>query len=95
MELSQLHVTQVTGPNSSHAKIHHLSSLSLTRHKKENLKKFYKGKEYRPLELCPKKTRGMNCWITKHEEKLKTKKAAVEGAALYNAPGFHQGLRWQ
>ncbi|KAM7326312.1 hypothetical protein ACRRTK_014790 [Alexandromys fortis] len=37
-------------------------------------RKFYKGKKYKPLDLRPKKTRAMRHWLTKHEEKLKTKK---------------------
>lgn len=41
---------------------------------KENLRKFYKGKKYKPLDLRPKKTRAMRRRLTKHEEKLKTKK---------------------
>ncbi|KAM7321848.1 hypothetical protein ACRRTK_018689 [Alexandromys fortis] len=41
---------------------------------KENLRKFYKAKKYKPLDLRPKKTRAMRCRLTKHEEKLKTKK---------------------
>ncbi|KAL6070012.1 hypothetical protein STEG23_001521 [Scotinomys teguina] len=36
--------------------------------------KFYKGKKYKPLDLRPKKTRAMRRWLTKYEEKLKTKK---------------------
>ncbi|CAO2629627.1 60S ribosomal protein L35, partial [Lemmus lemmus] len=41
---------------------------------KENLRKFYKGKKYKPPDLRPKETRAMCRWLTKHEEKLKTKK---------------------
>ena len=32
------------------------------------------GKKYKPLDLRPKKTRAMRRRLTKHEEKLKTKK---------------------
>ncbi|NXU52189.1 RL35 protein, partial [Turnix velox] len=41
---------------------------------KENLRKFYKGKKYKPLDLRPKKTRAMRRRLNKHEENLKTKK---------------------
>uniref|UniRef100_H3BGB4 Large ribosomal subunit protein uL29 n=1 Tax=Latimeria chalumnae TaxID=7897 RepID=H3BGB4_LATCH len=41
---------------------------------KENLRKFYKGKKYKPLDLRPKKTRAMRRRLNKHEESLKTKK---------------------
>ncbi|KAL1775135.1 60S ribosomal protein L35, partial [Sigmodon hispidus] len=40
----------------------------------KNLRKFYKGKKYKPLDLRPKKTRAMRRQLTKREEKLKTKK---------------------
>ncbi|XP_038934112.1 large ribosomal subunit protein uL29-like [Rattus norvegicus] len=41
---------------------------------KENLRKFYKGKKYKPLDLRPKKTRAMRRRLTKLEERLETKK---------------------
>uniref|UniRef100_A0A2R9BA27 Large ribosomal subunit protein uL29 n=1 Tax=Pan paniscus TaxID=9597 RepID=A0A2R9BA27_PANPA len=41
---------------------------------KEKLRKFYKGKKYKPLDLWPKKTRAMCCRFNKHKENLKTKK---------------------
>jgi large subunit ribosomal protein L35e len=41
---------------------------------KENLRKFYKSKKYKPLDLRPKRSRAMRHRLTKHEEKLKTKK---------------------
>ncbi|KAF3822343.1 hypothetical protein GH733_007717 [Mirounga leonina] len=40
---------------------------------KENLRKFYKGKKYKPLDLRPKKTRATRRRLNKHEENLKTK----------------------
>ncbi|KAM7132340.1 large ribosomal subunit protein uL29-like [Molossus nigricans] len=40
---------------------------------KENLRKFYKGKKYKPLDLQPKKTHAMCYQLSKHEENLKTK----------------------
>uniref|UniRef100_A0A673UE09 Large ribosomal subunit protein uL29 n=1 Tax=Suricata suricatta TaxID=37032 RepID=A0A673UE09_SURSU len=39
-----------------------------------NLRKLYKGKKYKPLDLWPKKTRAMRRRLNKHEENLKTKK---------------------
>ena len=41
---------------------------------KENLRKFYKGKKYKPLDLRPKKTRAIRRALTAREKKLKTKK---------------------
>lgn len=41
---------------------------------KENLRKFYKGKKYKPLDLWTKKTRAMHHWLNKHKEKLKAQK---------------------
>ncbi|KAL6035696.1 hypothetical protein STEG23_008651, partial [Scotinomys teguina] len=81
VELSQLRIAKVTGGAASKlSKIrmvrksiaHVLTFINQTQ--KENLRKFYKGKKYKPLDLRPKKTRAMCRWFTKHEEKLKTKK---------------------
>merc|ERR1719495_3050565 len=41
---------------------------------KENLRKFYKSKKYKPLDLRPKKTRAIRKALTPQELKLKTKK---------------------
>ncbi|KAF3831787.1 hypothetical protein GH733_000599 [Mirounga leonina] len=50
---------------------------------KENLRKFYQGKEYKPLDLRPKDTRAMCRRLNKHEENLKTKKQQqVRGQGL-------------
>jgi hypothetical protein len=49
-----------------------LTAISQTQ--KENLRKFDKGKKHKPLDLRPKKTRAMHRWLTKHKEKLQTKK---------------------
>uniref|UniRef100_A0A2K5IGK5 Large ribosomal subunit protein uL29 n=1 Tax=Colobus angolensis palliatus TaxID=336983 RepID=A0A2K5IGK5_COLAP len=59
VELSQLPVTRVTDV------IHQTQ--------KENLRKFYKGKKFKPLDLRPKKTRAMHCRLNKHKN-LQTKK---------------------
>merc|ERR1719436_339252 len=41
---------------------------------KENLRKFYKSKKYKPLDLRPKKTRAIRKALTPHEKNLKTRK---------------------
>ncbi|KAJ8260983.1 hypothetical protein COCON_G00167060 [Conger conger] len=41
---------------------------------KDNLRKLYKGKKYKPLDLRPKKTRAIRRMLNKHEEGLKTKR---------------------
>ena len=81
VELSQLRVAKVTGGATSK-----LSKIRVVRKsiaqvltvisqtQKENLRKFFKGKKCKPLDLQPKKTRAMRHPLTKHKEKLKTKK---------------------
>ncbi|GAB1294407.1 60S ribosomal protein L35 [Apodemus speciosus] len=54
--------------------IHHRVLIVINQTQKENLRKFYKGKKYKPLDLRPKKTRAMCHRLTKREEKLKIKK---------------------
>merc|ERR1719336_1326014 len=39
---------------------------------KENLRKFYKNKKFKPLDLRPKKTRVIRKALTTHEKSLKT-----------------------
>merc|ERR1712212_1205141 len=80
-ELSQLRVAKVTGGAASK-----LSKICVVRKsiarvltvinqtQKENLRKFYKGKKYKPLDLRPKKTRAIRRQLTKHEASLKTRK---------------------
>merc|ERR1719346_482686 len=41
---------------------------------KDNLRKFYRNKKYKPLDLRPKKTRAMRRRLTSHEKSLKTSK---------------------
>ncbi|XP_037055153.1 60S ribosomal protein L35-like [Peromyscus leucopus] len=80
VELSQLRVAKLTGGAASKLKIpvvrksiaRVLTVINQTQ--KENLRKFYKSKKYKPLDLQPKRTRAMRRWLTKHQEKLKTKK---------------------
>ncbi|XP_074088168.1 large ribosomal subunit protein uL29-like [Macrotis lagotis] len=78
VELSQLRVAKVTGGAASKlSKIRKSIAQVLTvinQTQKENLRKFYKGKKYKPLDLWPKKTRAMSRRLNKHEESLKTKK---------------------
>merc|ERR1711941_231022 len=80
-ELSQLRVAKVTGGAASK-----LSKICVVRKsiarvltvinqtQKENLRKFYKGKKYKPLDLRPKKTRAIRRQLTAHEKSLKTAK---------------------
>ncbi|KAB0341979.1 hypothetical protein FD754_018905 [Muntiacus muntjak] len=46
--------------------------------RKENLRKFYKGKKHKALDLRPKKTCAKRRRLNKHEENLKTKKQQRE-----------------
>ncbi|CDQ65064.1 unnamed protein product [Oncorhynchus mykiss] len=81
VELSQLRVAKVTGGAASK-----LSKICVVRKsiarvltvinqtQKENLRKFYKGKKYKPLDLRPRKTRAIRRRLNKHEETLRTKK---------------------
>ena len=41
---------------------------------KENLRKFYSSKKYKPIDLRPKKTRAIRRQLTKHEKSLRTEK---------------------
>ncbi|ELR53341.1 60S ribosomal protein L35, partial [Bos mutus] len=81
VELSQLCVAKVTGGAASKLSKIRVVRKSIARvltvinqTQKENLRKFYKGKKYKPLDLRPKKTRAMCRRLNKHEENLKTKK---------------------
>ncbi|KAG5834963.1 hypothetical protein ANANG_G00267100 [Anguilla anguilla] len=76
-ELSQLRVAKVTGVlpkirivRKSIARV--LTVINQTQ--KENLRKFYKGKKYKPLDLRPKKTRAIRRKLNRHEEGLQTKR---------------------
>merc|ERR1711972_639450 len=80
-ELSQLRVAKVTGGAASK-----LSKICVVRKsiarvltvinqtQKENLRKFYKGKKYKPLDLRPKKTRAIRRALSVHERSLKSAK---------------------
>ncbi|CAM9664032.1 unnamed protein product [Lampetra planeri] len=80
-ELSQLRVAKVTGGAANKLSKIRVVRKSIARvltvinqTQKENLRKFYKGKKYKPLDLRPKKTRAMRRRLSKHEEALRTKK---------------------
>nr|ABW90366.1 putative ribosomal protein L35 [Sipunculus nudus] len=80
-ELSNLRVAKVTGGAASK-----LSKIRVVRKaiarvltvinqtQKENLRKFYKGKKYKPKDLRYKKTRAMRKALTPYELSLKTAK---------------------
>eukprot|EP00088_Acartia_fossae_P040416 TRINITY_DN420_c0_g1_i1.p1 TRINITY_DN420_c0_g1~~TRINITY_DN420_c0_g1_i1.p1 ORF type:complete len:124 (-),score=57.59 TRINITY_DN420_c0_g1_i1:142-513(-) len=81
MELAQLRVAKVTGGAASKlskirvvrksiARVH----IVMAQKQKENLRKLYKNKKYKPLDLRPKKTRAMRKALTRHESSLKTDK---------------------
>ncbi|OCT67161.1 hypothetical protein XELAEV_18038443mg [Xenopus laevis] len=81
VELSQLRVAKVTGGAASKLSKIRVVRKSIARvltvinqTQKENLRKFYKGKKYKPLDLRPKKTRALRRRLNKHEEGLRTKK---------------------
>ncbi|XP_074918095.1 large ribosomal subunit protein uL29-like [Chelonoidis abingdonii] len=81
VELSQLQVAKVTGGATAKLSKIRVVRKSIARvltvinqTQKENLRKFYKGKKYKPLDLRPKKTRAMRRRLNKYEESLKTKK---------------------
>merc|ERR1712179_487046 len=80
-ELAQLRVAKVTGGAASKLSKIRVVRKSIARvyivmhqKQKENLRKFYKGKKYKPLDLRPKKTRAIRKRLTPHEAKLKTTK---------------------
>nr|ALS04160.1 60S ribosomal protein L35 [Acartia pacifica] len=81
MELAQLCVAKVTGGAASKlAKIRVMRKsiarvhIVMAQKQKENLRKLYKNKKYKPLDLRPKKTRAMRKALSKHEKSLKTAK---------------------
>ena len=50
---------------------------------KQELRKFYKNKKYKPLDLRPKKTRALRRALSKHELSIRNKK---QQAKLRNFP---------
>merc|ERR1712044_106231 len=80
-ELSQLRVSKVTGGAASKLAKIRIVRKSIARvltvihqTQKENLRKFYKNKKYRPTDLRKKQTRAIRRALSKHESSLKTKK---------------------
>ena len=80
-ELGSLRVAKVTGGAASKLSKIRVVRKSIARvyivmhqKQKENLRKFYKGKKYIPLDLRPKKTRAIRKAMTAHEASLKTAK---------------------
>merc|ERR1712177_160315 len=80
-KLAQLRVAKVTGGAASKLSKIRVVRKSIARvyivmhqKQKENLRKFYKGKKYKPLDLRPKKTRAIRKALTPYEKGIKTAK---------------------
>ncbi|XP_071948148.1 large ribosomal subunit protein uL29-like isoform X2 [Antedon mediterranea] len=80
-ELAQLRVAKVTGGQANKLSKIRVVRKSIARcltvynqSQKENLRKFYKGKKYKPLDIRPKKTRAIRRALTKSELARKTRK---------------------
>merc|ERR1711955_95160 len=80
-ELASLRVSKVTGGAASKLSQIRAVRKSIARvltvinqTQKENLRKFYKNKKFKPKDLRPKKTRALRRALTKYEKSLKTKK---------------------
>jgi len=80
-ELSQLRVAKVTGGAASKlSKIRDVRKAIarvltvINQTQKENLRKFYKNKKFKPKDLRPKKTRAMRRALTAHELTIKSAK---------------------
>merc|ERR1712165_25535 len=80
-ELGSLKVAKVTGGAASKLSKIRVVTKSIARvnivmhqKQKENLRKFYRGKKYKPLDLRPKKTRAIRRMLTPHKASLKTAK---------------------
>ncbi|TPX33179.1 hypothetical protein SmJEL517_g03796 [Synchytrium microbalum] len=81
-ELASLRVQKVAGGNASKlAKIKDVRKsvarvkTVVTQTQRDQLRLYYKGKKYIPLDLRPKKTRAIRRRLTKSEEGLKTLRA--------------------
>merc|ERR1712218_476366 len=78
-ELAQLRVAKVTGGAASKlSKIRvirkSVARVHIVMKQKDNLRKFYKGKKYKPLDLRPKKPRAIRKNLSAHEKSLKSAK---------------------
>merc|ERR1712235_69266 len=76
-ELGSLRVAKVTGGAASKLSKIRVVRKSIARvyivmhqKQKENLRKLYRSKKYKPLDLRPKKTRAMRKALTEHEKSL-------------------------
>jgi large subunit ribosomal protein L35e len=49
---------------------------------KENLRKFYQGKKYKPKDLRLKKTRALRRALSRHESRIKTPKQLARERAF-------------
>lgn len=81
MELLQLRVQKVAGGASS--KVARINTVRkniarvltvMNLKQRENLREFYKGKKFQPLDLREKKTRALRRALTKHERKQITER---------------------
>ncbi|XP_064395791.1 large ribosomal subunit protein uL29-like [Halichondria panicea] len=78
-ELSQLRVHKVTGGTASKLSKIKVVRKSIARvltvithNQRDNLRKLYRKKKYKPLDLRPKKTRAIRKALTKYEASRKT-----------------------
>ncbi|CAI9726501.1 60S ribosomal protein L35 [Octopus vulgaris] len=82
-ELAHLRVAKVTGGQASKLSKIRVVRKSIARvltvinqTQKENLRKFYRNKKFKPKDLRPKKTRAMRRELTKKEKSLMTHRQA-------------------
>merc|ERR1712244_107256 len=80
-ELQTLRVAKVTGGAAAKlAKIYTVRKsvarvlTVINQKRKENLRRFYRGKTHKPKDLRPKKTRAIRRQLTKHELSIKSRK---------------------
>src|SRR5688500_18830720 len=80
-ELSNLRTAKVTGGTASKLSKIRVFRKNIARvltvmnqTQKENLRRVYRGKKYKPLDLRPKLTRAKRRELTPHEKQLKTRK---------------------
>ncbi|KAF1956404.1 60S ribosomal protein-like protein L35 [Byssothecium circinans] len=79
-ELIQLRTSKVTGGSTKLTRIHDVRKgiarvlTVINANQRAQLRLFYKGKKYTPLDLRPKKTRAIRRRLTKHEASLVTEK---------------------
>merc|ERR1711973_411275 len=88
-ELATLKVAKVTGGAASKlSKIRIVRKstarilIVMNQKQKENLRKLYKNKKYKPLDLRSKRTRAMRRALTPHEKGLKTSKQLRDNRAF-------------